>query len=446
MKSIFIVDDELAIAATLKELLTRADYPVHVFHEAEPALDSLAKEKPFLVLLDLQLPGMNGMDALRLIREKSPESEVVIISGYGTIDRAVEAMKAGAIDFFSKPLQLAEVLSRVGRIHETHQLRHEVNRLRNRQKEEFFAATYQSEHPAMVKVYHTIRQVARFPNLIALITGESGTGKEVLARTLHYHSAYAQGPFVAVNCAAIPETLIEAELFGYEPGSFTGALAEGRDGKLQKAHRGTFFLDEIGELTGQMQVKLLRFLQDRVVYRIGASEGVKIECNILAATNRDPEAMLADGDLREDLYYRINVIRLHLPPLRERPEDIIVHSAAFLQQFNTSMGRQFAGFNRLAEQKLVAYAWPGNLRELRNAIERACLLADGKQISAMDLFTRSLETPADLGAGLAKAMPLELATGIYARQILDQVNGNKSEAARLLGISRNRLKRILSHI
>ncbi|MDP8222766.1 MAG: sigma-54 dependent transcriptional regulator [Candidatus Lernaella stagnicola] len=441
---IFVVDDEPMITETLSKLLTQSRYTVHVFHDAESAIVRLAEEKPFLVMLDLQLPGMTGMEALELIREKSPETEVVMISGYGTISRAVEAMKRGAVDFLAKPLQLSEVLSRVSRIHETNSLRHEVARLRSRQKEEFFATLYQSEQPTMATVHHTIRQVSQYPNIVALITGESGTGKEVLARMLHYQSRHAEGAFVAVNCAAIPESLIEAELFGYEPGAFTDALTKGRAGKIQKAAGGTFFLDEIGELAGHVQVKLLRFLQDRVVVPLGGHEGTQIDCNILAATHRDPEAMLAQGLLREDLYYRINVIRLHVPSLRERPEDILAHADAFLDHFNRSMERRFKGFDRDAMEKMTSYGWPGNLRELRNVIERACLLAEGLWITSMDLLTRKEEAAAGPGSPLAKAMSLDLAMRIYAKQVLDITKGNKSEAARILNVSRNRLKRILS--
>jgi DNA-binding NtrC family response regulator len=444
VEPIFIVDDELAIAAALERLLSRAGYPVRVFHEAEPAVARVADEKPFLVLLDLQLPGISGMDALKLIREKSPDTDVVIISGYGTIDRAVEAMKLGAADFFAKPLQLPEVLARVGRIHETFKLRHEVNRLRNRQRDEFFAQAVQSSHPVMAKIYRAIERVSRFPNLVALVTGESGTGKEMLSRRLHYAGVYADGPFVAVNCAAIPENLIESELFGYEPGAFTGALAAGRDGKIVQAQHGTLFLDEIGDLSGQLQVKLLRFLQDREITRLGGHKSIKVACNIITATNRDPEARLTTGELREDLYYRINVIRLHVPPLRERPEDILTHAVVFLEHFRTVMGRRLNDFDKYAIEKLTSYSWPGNLRELRNVIERACLLSTGVRISAADLVIHSEETTFELGNDLAKPMGLDLATGIYARHVLDSVDGNKSEAARLLGISRNRLKRLLA--
>lgn len=444
MDTVFVVDDELMITAVLKRLLSDAGYRVEVFSEAEPALAVLEKRDPFLVVLDLQLPGISGMEALQLIKQKRPATEVVMISGYGTIDAAVEAMKLGASDFLSKPLQLPEVLSRVSRIHETHRLRNEINRLHKRRRSEFMESYIGSTHPRMHKVHRTLQQVAKFANVVALITGESGTGKEQLARRLHYQSRFSDGPFTAINCAALPESLIESELFGYEPGSFTGALAEGKIGQLAAAAGGTLFLDEFGDLSAAVQVKLLRFLQERRVTPLGGTESNKIECNILAATNRDPERMVQEGLLRDDLYYRINVIRFHLPPLRERPDDILPYAEAILKQMNRSMGCHFEAFDRHAQHKLLAHHWPGNVRELKNVIERACLLGKGKFITAADLLTKPQETAASLGERLAKPMALETANSIYVREILESFGGNKAKAARILEISRNRLKRLLT--
>ena len=443
LQPIFVVDDEAQIRQMLDAVLSRAGYSVHTFADAESALARLEKLRPFLVLLDLQLPGVGGMDALKFIREKAADTTVVIISGHGTVDRAVEAMKSGASDFLTKPLRMPQVLSRVEQIRENVALRDELADLRGRERKAFFDSVVQSDHPAMTSVYRTVGRVARFPNIIALITGESGTGKEVLARFLHYQSPYADGPFVAINCAAIPHDLIESELFGYQPGTFTGALAGGKEGRIARAAGGTLFLDEIAELDAQLQVKLLRFLQDRVVVPIGATQGQKITGNILTATNRDPEAMLDAETLREDLYYRINVIRLHLPPLRERPEDVVPHALAFLTDFNKAMGRRFSGIDAGANAKLAAHSWPGNIRELHNAIERAFLLADGPWINAADLVLRPEDVAGGLGSDLVRAMPLSAAMRIYVGKVLEQVDDNKSEAARLLGISRNRLKRLL---
>jgi len=434
----------MMITAVLKRLLTSAGYRVEVFSEAEPALAVLDKRAPFLVILDLQLPGISGMEALQIIKQKQPAMEVVMISGYGTIDAAVEAMKLGAADFLSKPLQLPEVLSRVNRIYETHRLRNEINRLHDRRRAEFMGLHIVSEHPRMHQVYRTLRQVTKFANVVALITGESGTGKEQLAKQLHYQSRFADGPFTAINCAALPEGLVESELFGYEPGSFTGALAEGKVGQLAAAAGGTLFLDEFGDLSAAVQVKLLRFLQERRVTPLGGAESEKIECNILAATNRDPEKMMEEGLLRDDLYYRINVIRFHLPPLRERPDDILFYAGAILKQMNRSMGCRFVEFDKHARRKLLAHNWPGNVRELKNVIERACLLGKGKYITAADLLTKPQESAAGLGERLAKPMPLESANSIYVREILDSFGGNKAKTARILEISRNRLKRLLT--
>jgi DNA-binding NtrC family response regulator len=439
---VFVVDDEPLIAATLERLLTGASFPVRVFRDAESAFVQVKKSPPFLALLDMQLPGMNGLEALALIKRHAPATEVMMISGYGTIGLAVEAMKLGAVDFLSKPLQLPEVLTRVNRLYETHQLRHKVDQLRGRRKEEFLGSLVYSQ--ALGKIHRTVQRIGPQANLVVLITGESGTGKEMLARTIHHQSVHAEGAFVPVHCAAIPETLLESELFGYEPGAFTGALAEGKPGLFEKAADGTVFLDEIGDLAPTVQVKLLRFLQDRVVTRVGGDQGQAIECNIIAATHRDLEAMLRAGTFREDLYYRLNVIGLHLPPLRETPEDILTYATSFLERFGASMSKVFAGFDAAAQRKLMAHTWPGNLRELHNVIERACLLSAGPRITPSDLLIGTRESVADLGHGLVKLMALDHAMSLYARHVLDSVDGNKSKAARLLGITRNRLKRLLA--
>lgn len=447
MQPIFVVDDEKMITSLLDRALSGAGFTVEVFHDAERALDAIPNRKPFLVLLDLHLPGMNGLEALERLRTLSPETEVLMISGHGTIDVAVEAMKAGATDFLSKPVQLPEVISRVSRVYETRKLRTEVAQLRDKRRSDFFAGLHRGESPAMAQLYRTCDQIAQFPDIIALITGASGTGKEMVAQYLHYQSPFKGGPVVAINCAAIPHELIEAELFGYAPGAFTDARAEGKEGKIEAALGGTLFLDEIGELPPSAQVKLLRFLQDRSFTPIGESMPRHIDCNIIAATNRDPEKMVAAGEFREDLYYRINVVRLHLPSLAERQEDIMSFAEIFLAQFRRAMGRPFEGFDESAWRKLLHHSWPGNLRELRNVIERACLLSAGPMLTASDLLISAGEVAAETGAGLVfprQPMSLDKAMAIYARQVLEALEGNKSEAARRLGISRNRLKRILA--
>jgi len=441
---IFVVDDEPLVAAVLKTALEKSGYRVRVFGDAEQALLQLPVQNPFLVLLDVHLPGINGLEALGRIQKITPQTEVMMISGYATIDVAVEAMKKGAVDFLTKPLQLPEVISRVERSYETHRLRDEVAALRDRQRQEFLARHHIGSGAAMTTVYHMAGQVAKFPNIIALITGASGTGKEMLARYLHFRCPYAQGPFVVVNCAAISPELIESELFGYEAGAFTDALTEGKKGLIERAELGTLFLDEIGELSTPLQVKLLRFLQDRSFTRVGGTKSQHLDCNIISSTNRRLESMVEQGLFRPDLYYRINVIRLHVPSLKERPEDILFFAKAFLSEIAQGMGRIYQGFDERAQQKLIRQEWPGNLRELHNVIERACLLAEGPLLTASDLVIRSGEMIADLGPALDALLPMEQAMSLYVRRVLEAVGGNKSEAARLLGISRNRLKRTLN--
>ncbi len=444
---IFVVDDEKFITTLFERALTDAGYTVFTYREAEAALAELPSRRPFLVLLDLHLPGMNGLEALGRIRSVSPETEVVMVSGHGTIDVAVEAIKQGAADFLSKPVQLPEVLLRVSRLDENRRLRNEVTSLRRRRRDEFQSLHYHGPSPAMAKLYHTIDQVAKFPNLIALITGASGTGKEMVARHLHYQGPYADGPFVAINCAAIPTELIEAELFGYAPGSFTDARVEGKRGQLEEADHGTLFLDEIGELNAPTQVKLLRFLQDRTFARLGeATETRRVECNIVCATNRDLPAMIVQGTFREDLYYRINVVHLHVPSLAERKEDILFFAESFLQQIRRTLGRRVLDFDETARARLLAHDWPGNLRELRNVIERACLLANKSLLTAGDLLIRGNEIAQKqpLLDALDDPIPLDEAIRLYVKQVIEKTGQNISEAARLLGISRNRLKRIVS--
>jgi len=446
MEPIFVVDDERLITQVLEKALTGAGYPVPVFHDAEHALAELDRLSPFLLLLDINLPGISGLEALERVRENNRDIDVLIISGHGTIDMAVEAIKRGATDFLSKPVQLPEVMSRVSRIYETRKLRRQMTDLRKRERERFLATHHQGASPAMAKLYRTIHQVGKYAKIIALLTGASGTGKEMLARYLHYHSQYPEGPFMAINCAAVPMELLESELFGYAPGAFTDARTEGKPGLVEEAADGTLFLDEIGDLSGAMQVKLLRFLQDRSFTRVGETTEQRVECNIIAATNRDLEQMGAFGQFRDDLYYRINVVRLHVPSLAERKEDILGFAAAFLWANCRAPGKHIRGLAESATRQAQRYAWPGNLRELRNVIERACLMSDGPLLSAADLLIHGEQRPINLGpelAATAEIMSMERAMAIYAQRVLDQVDGNKSEAARLLGISRNRLKRIL---
>ncbi len=438
---ILVVDDEPGMRKSLAIMLRRDGYAITEAANGKEAADHLGKDVFHLVIADLKMEPVSGLDLLRLVKQMSPDVEVILMTAFGTIEAAVEAMKLGAFDFVTKPFQAEEILLRVRNALERRRLKEEVHRLRVEVKSAF-------GFEGIVGVSGGIRQVltmlprAAQTDSTVLITGESGTGKELIARAVHAASRRAHGPFVSVSCAAFPENLLENELFGHVKGAFTGALAA-RKGLLEEAHGGTFFLDEIGEAPPAIQVKLLRVLEDRSIRRLGDNRSVPVDVRIVAATNRDLDvAVKEEKTFREDLFYRLNVIRIHLPSLRERKEDIPLLARHFLAMHCQRLQRDLTGFSPAALEILTAYDFPGNVRELANAVEQAVALTAGPMIETHDL-PENLLHPEREAASSAPSPPKGLAA-VELDLILERLQarrGNIGLVAKDLGISRTTLWR-----
>ncbi len=380
MKSILIIDDEQSIRESLTGILQDEGFTPFSVESGETALEKVSEEKPDLILLDIWMPGMDGMETLTRIREIYPDQLVVMMSGHGTIETAVKATKLGAYDFIEKPLSIEKVLLCIQNAVKVGQLVAENRELK---------AQIGKEHE-MIGSSKPIKDLKQQIKIAAptsgwiLITGENGTGKELVARAIHYGSKRHDKPFVEVNCAAIPEELIESELFGHEKGSFTGATTQ-RRGKFDQAHNGTLFLDEIGDMSLKTQAKVLRILQERKFERVGGNKTIEVDVRVIAATNKDLEKEIAEGRFREDLYYRLNVIPFHVPPLRERKADISRLATHFLQYFCSKESRETKTFDEESMQAITAYPWPGNVRELKNLIERLAIMTPGNTITRCQL-------------------------------------------------------------
>ena len=437
---VLIVDDEQANLESLSRIMRREGCQVLTAPDAKAGLEQLRRQPVNVLLTDLVMPGLSGVDLLKAAREIAPETEVVVMTAYGTVENAVEAMKQGAYDFVTKPLKRAQIVGVVHRALEKQSLVVE-NRSLRAQLEATRKRAIVGTSITWRRTMEVITQAAPSSATVLLI-GESGTGKELLARALHDYSGRASGPFIAVNCAAIPESILEAELFGYEKGAFTGAVSR-KDGRFSLAHRGTLFLDEIGEISPQVQVKLLRVLQEGEFDRLGGRTE-QVDIRLVAATNRDLAEEVRRGGFREDLYYRLNVIGLRVPPLRERSDDIPLLADFFLRRHVQKNGKEISGFTRGATERLISHGWPGNVRELENAIERAVVLSKGSVIDEADL-------PADLSALRGPSQTLTFAVGssladVENRLILEtlrQTKGDKRLAAQLLGIATRTIYRRL---
>ncbi|MEQ8821341.1 MAG: sigma-54 dependent transcriptional regulator [Sumerlaeia bacterium] len=437
--SILIVDDEKNTREGLKWALESQAGAISLAEDGEKALLLLGEKQPDLVLTDLKMPKMGGMELLQHIREEFPTTDVIILTGHGTVETAVEAMKLGASDYLLKPVNLDELNLIVKRVFESRELRQENERLRAEVNERYGFENIVGNSPPMERIFTMIRQVAPTKASV-LIDGETGTGKELVARAIHYNSPRRNRPFVAVNCGALSQTLLESELFGHEKGSFTGAVRQ-RAGRFEAADKGTIFLDEIGETTPEFQVKLLRVLQEQEFERVGGSKPVKTDVRIIAATNRDLKDEVEKGNFREDLYYRLNVIRIALPAVRERNDDIPLLATQFLKEFNKEHGRDLT-ISPKAMMLLRAYSWPGNVRQLRTMMESICILTPGKEILPKHL-------PEELRGEDAQGNELKLQVGMTVREAereliratLAEFNGNKAKAARVLGLGRKTLYR-----
>ncbi|HSN03642.1 MAG TPA: sigma-54 dependent transcriptional regulator [Nitrospira sp.] len=444
-KRVLLIDDEPRVRASLKVVL-EPNYEILQAADAQEGLDTFRKEGPDLVLLDVILPGTDGLAVLQTLRSESRMTPVIMLTGTKSVKTAVDAMKLGAADYLSKPFDVEELRIVLDRTINSQELEREVKQLRAQVVQRYAFHNLIGKSPGMQEIYAKIEQVADSRTTV-LITGESGTGKELVAKALHYNSGRRDRPFIALNCAALPETLIESELFGHEKGSFTDATAR-RVGQFELANTGTLFLDEIGDLSAMTQAKLLRVLQEREFTRIGGVQPIKVDVRIVAATNKNLDEMVRKGQFREDLYYRINVISLYLPPLRERGEDIPLLAKHFLAKRVEEEKRQPIEFGKEAVELLTRYPWPGNVREMENIVEQAFIWSQNSpQIMPEHLPTilksdsRSSSLRDDTLAG---RMSLEKAVMEFEREIildaLKRTNYVQTHAANLLGISRRMLK------
>ena len=440
--TILIVDDEPELCRALSKLLGRNGYAVVTAGNGEEALQVLRRQEIHLVLSDLQMPRMGGLDLLKAAQIISPSTEFVIITGHGSIETAVDAMKSGAYDFIEKPFSTSTTLKVVRKALEKQNLLMENRQLRRKLDEIQGTADIIGRSEPMRRAIATAQQAAPSSATI-LITGESGTGKEVFASAIHRWSDRARRNMVTVSCAALPETLLEAELFGYEKGAFTGAVAR-RKGRFELADRGTLFLDEVGEMSPTTQVKLLRVLQEGTLERLGGGEPVVVDVRIIAATNSDLPALVEAGRFREDLFYRLNVINLELPPLRRRGDDVTLLADFFLARYNAKNSKQLSGFTPAALEVLGRYGWPGNVRELENAVERAVVLSRQTQVDVDAL-------PPNVVAGRARLEQVVIPVGCTLRDAemeliqatLESTGGDKEMAARILGIAARTIYRRL---
>lgn len=435
---LLVVDDDKNHCNTLITLISDWGYRTEGVNSGEAAVE-LCKEQPFdLILMDVRMSGISGIDALREIKVYNPSIPVLIMTAYSDIETAVTAIKTGAYDFLTKPLNFDELKLTIERALDHTMLREENKVLKDSFADSFDTGGIIGRSPAMAKLMETLFTVAPSEATI-LITGESGTGKELIAKILHTNSTRARGPFIAVNCAALSETLLESELFGHEKGAFTGADKQ-REGRFLAADKGSIFLDEVGEMPLAMQAKLLRAIQEREVQRVGGDHPAKVDVRILAATNRDLEQEVNNGTFRQDLFYRLNVVTLTIPPLRERIEDIPILAIHFLKHFSERNAKLIKGFTPGAMDKLLKHDWPGNVRELENTVERAVVLLMGEYVSERELppALGGVDESPSRRHGFS-GMTLEEIENAAVREVLAETGGNKSEAARRLGITRKTL-------
>ncbi|WP_305732601.1 sigma-54-dependent transcriptional regulator [Trichlorobacter ammonificans] len=441
MESILIIDDEPFIRENVQRVLSEDGYRVLEAADGAQARELVLSDEVDLALLDLNLGQEDGLELLKSLRELDPHLLVIIITGYGSVESAVEALRLGAYDYVKKPFKADALRVIVKLALQTQELKREVRALK-REGGMPGSTPLLGDSPAFTQVVNQLRDVARIPTATVLITGESGTGKELAARAIHTLSDRCDAPFVAVNCASIPTELMESELFGHERGAFTGAVIR-KTGLFEEANGGTIFLDEIGDMYASLQAKLLRVLQERTIRRVGGGRDLPVDLRVIAATNRNLQERIKQGTFREDLYYRLNVVPLHLPPLRERREDIGLLAKYFLDSFSRSFGKSFQGISAAALELLSTYAWPGNVRELRNVIERICIMRNATWLEPEHL-------PAELHAvilpptSVQPAGGLEQAVAEFERQMiaraLAETDGNVVKAALALKIPRGTLR------
>ena len=450
--SVLVVDDEELTLRTISRGLRQEGFEVLTAASGEDALKIFRGEKPDLTLLDIVLPGIDGVEVLRQIKEGNPAAIVIMMSAYHLVDRAVEAMKLGAYDYLVKPFHLDDMIATMHRATEMLALRVRVRDTVETAKGRYDFGRVVTQNAGTIKMLEMARKAAEADHTTILIQGESGTGKGVLAKAIHYASPRASMPLLELNCAALPDALLESELFGYEPGAFTDARRR-KEGLLERATGGTVFLDEIGNMSASVQAKLLRVLEEGTFMRLGGTRVIKVNVRLIAATNVNLKEAVSHGHFREDLYYRLNVVPLYIPPLRERKEDVLPLALEMLQHFNRELNKKFTGFTPAAADQLQQYSWPGNIRELKNVIERTMILAPEGDIDAAYLPEEIREHPLEAKAEAAEVQDIpgnghrfvslrELEDN-YIEQVLAATGNNKTQACRILGIHPTSLLRRL---
>jgi two-component system response regulator AtoC len=438
---ILLIDDEINTIRVLTEILKKQGYEVYFSYTAEEGLQMLASVSPNAVIVDYKLPKMNGVEFLEEFNKKRCNAPVIMLTAYGTIEKAVEAMKKGAFNYLTKPINPDELLTIIREAVEKHRLLIENIQLKSQLKERHSFKNIIGKSHAMQEIFNLIETVSK-SNSNILILGESGTGKELVAKAIHYESLRADGPFIPIDCAALPEELLESELFGHEKGAFTGAYSQ-KIGQIELANGGTLFLDEIGELSINIQKKFLRFLQEREILRIGGKSRIKVDVRIIAATNRDLEAEIKKGAFREDLFYRLNVVTISIPPLRNRKEDIAALARHFLDKFSSMNNKVITSIDSEVMNALMEYDWPGNVRELENIIERAVVLCptDTITIKYLPRTLRELYTGSERKDELNL---LETEKNLILKA-LEKTGYNQTRAAQILGLSRKQLRTKMKH-
>ncbi|MEA4902224.1 sigma-54 dependent transcriptional regulator [Desulfitobacterium sp.] len=451
-RKILVIDDEQDMLDTCSRIIKRMGYGCITYANSEEAYEKMADLDPDLIITDLQMPGIDGFQIQEKAKSCLPRTLVLVITGYASVDSAIQAMKNGAFDYLPKPFKLDQLQITIKKAINQLALREENQLLRNQLQEVIADDNIIGANGGLQEVFKQIGKIAK-TDVTTLILGESGTGKEVIANTIHKNSQRSTGPFIPVDCASLPENLLESELFGYEKGAFTGANRT-KEGLIELASNGTLFLDEIGEMSLVLQAKLLRALEEQTFRRVGGNRLIQVDVRIIAATNRDLEQMVLNKEFREDLYYRLNVVILKLPPLRERKEDIPLLVSHFCQKFASKTGKPIKGCTSQALGLLQKYAWPGNIRELRNVIERAVSLVEGDMIGPQDFPQRVLndnKVSADVHQGIPKDLPFHEAKKLwqdqfemeYFGELLTRFEGNMTRAAEWAGIDRKTIYRIL---
>jgi DNA-binding NtrC family response regulator len=443
--NILVVDDEKLIRWSLKESLQQEGYTVKAVEDGRKAFQAVAEEPFDLVLLDYMLPDTNGLEVLKEIRKTLPDLLVVMITSHSSVEHAVAAMKAGASDYMTKPFRNEDIAHRVARVLESGRLKRELQGLRKEQLERFGFDKVIGKSAPMRAIFNLVERILPLGDATVLIQGESGTGKDVLAKAIHYGGPRASAPYINITCTALPEALLESELFGHERGAFTDAKAQ-KKGLFELADGGTIFLDEIGDMSLYLQSKLLRFLEEKTFRRVGGQGDIKVDVRVIAATNRDLKKLVEKGQFREDLYFRLKVIPILLPPLRDRREDIPLLVQHFIEQFNREFKKSIRGVTPSLMKRLEEYDWPGNIRELKNTIERGMILSTQDHLGAEDLPLDLIdESAAEDGGGSAvkltrKGIHLETLELDLVRQALQLTNGNQTRAGRLLGLNRDQIR------